>query len=136
MSFIVVTTVPLILFLAFSLIEKRTTTCDSNGFNVVSTNYWNSYHKTENFLWSEVTDSEIVKVSGDGFEALFIEVTINQNTQRLLSLSLLSKTAFDSLIQFINKSTPHLPYIWKKKSEVGNDLVLVERLIYCKIART
>lgn len=129
--------------------EKRIISCGSNGLEITSTNYWQSYHKTESFSWNEITDSEITLTKDNTLtrresRQLIIEVVINKSERRrLLSWSPLTFTPFDDLIRFINDSTPHLPYIWMKKTEVGNDsviecsdwILLGRHRSYCKVVR-
>ncbi len=126
----------LILFLVRSLMKKTTVTCDSESCDVYTTNFWNTYHKSESLVWSEVTDTNLNEERVDkGAATVFIDIEVRERTYRLLSQYLSSVNAFSGLIDYVNQATPHLNYVWEKTSDFGNRQVIVEVRNFSKVAR-
>jgi hypothetical protein len=99
----------LIVSVVMSFIKKRTIVCDSKGCRISGADFWGNPAADENFLWNEVTDTNLVRTNlGRGGQQLNFMVTAKGKETRMLSRSLLNRRDFDELIEVINQSTPHL----------------------------
>lgn len=136
MIFFAVTVVLAVTILAMSFTRKKIVTCDTNGCQVQTTNYWESYHESDSFRWSEVTDTNLVEeFFGKGQFAVVIEVKAGHQPKRLLSNKLSAKEDFNELLKLINQQTLHLPHVWKEASDFGSRQVINIVQKYCKVAR-
>ncbi len=126
----------LITFITMSFTHKRTVTCDLKECDIYATNFWNSYSQSDNFQWSEVSDTNpIEEYYGKGAYNIFIEVDANNKKYRLLTLNLTSKRDFDELLHLIDQSTPQLQYVITNNPDIGNRQIIVEVQKYKKVAR-
>lgn len=126
----------LMLFLIRSFTRKRTVICDSKGCDIYTTDFWNTSYESENLLWSEATDTNIIEEYIDkSAKTIFIVVEVKNRPKRLMSQYLSSRRTFSELVEFINQATPHLNYVWKKNSDTGDRRVIVETRNFSKVAR-
>jgi hypothetical protein len=126
----------LMLFLIRSFIERKTITCDSKSCDIYTTNFWDTFHTSESFLWSEVTDTNLSEERVDKYgSTVFIEVEVEGKIKRLLSEYLSSRQTFSELIEFVNTATPHLNYVWEKTSDFGDRQVVLEVRKFSKVVR-
>ncbi|MEP6923897.1 MAG: hypothetical protein ABI954_05510 [Pyrinomonadaceae bacterium] len=125
-----------ILFLVLSLMKKRTVVCDPEGCQIDGVNFWENKAKTENFLWTEIKDTNLtLDPMGEAGEQLTFRITANGVQTRVLPLMIFNRRDFDDLIETFNQSTAHLPHEWVKSKDRGNRQIIEEVQKYSKVAR-
>lgn len=130
----------LLTFLILSFQRRKTIKCDFNGFEVLETNYWQSGGISDQFKWSEVTDTNIVENLHDVGEGGVVSVyTFVAETDRrqvnLLDLKTSTKGNIEGLINYVNEATPHSKYFWVKDKNVGNHQVIESVYGFSKVSR-
>ncbi len=126
----------LLLFFIRSFAKKRTVTCDSRSCDIDTTNFWNTFHESESFVWSDVTDTSLTEEYVDkSARSIFVDVESGGRMRRLLSSHQASRDTFHELIKFVNDATPHLNYVWEKTKDFGDRQVVVEVHGFSKVAR-
>lgn len=126
----------LIIFLVAGFSEKRTVTCYPKGCDINSTNFWNTYYKSESFGWREVSEINLgEQYIGKGGYVAYLEAIVRHQPRRLMTRHRYSKNAFDALVEYINEATPHLPYVWEKPANFGDRQVIDEIKGFSKVTR-
>lgn len=131
----------LLTFLILSFQRRKTLKCDFEGCEVMESTFWDKNGlPITGFKWHEVKDTTIIETEIDAPEGGIVSVyTFAVETGKgqinLLELKTSSKKNIQGLINYVNKSTPHSKYVWIKKSEVGNRLVINSVYGYSKVAR-
>lgn len=126
----------LIVFFTCSFLKNRTINCYEETCEISGSDLWGISNEDENIKWREITHTFFTVTSIRGGEQLNFVIRINDEKDvRLLSKSRLNSNDFNSLIETFNEKTPHLPYEWKKKSDVGDRKVIDNQSNYYKVSR-
>lgn len=129
----------LLTFLVLSFQARKTLKCDYEGCEIVLKNVWRDVGFLTQFKWSEIKDTNIfeqdVEVS-EGVVTIYSFAAENKDGHiNLLDLKTSSKKNIEGLIDYVNKATPHLKYIWVKDAEVGSRLAVDSVYGYSKVGR-
>lgn len=131
----------LLTFLILSFQYRKTLKCDFEGCEVMESTFWDKNGlPITGFKWHEVKDTAIIETEIDAPEGGIVSVyTFAVETGKgrinLLELKTSSKKNIQGLINYVNKSIPHLKYVWVKNANVGNRLVIDSAYGYSKVAR-
>ena len=131
-----------ITFLILSFQNRTTVTYTAKGCDIRQSNFWNFYPTSYSFLWTDITDTNIVEDStqfetdGGTISAYFFEAYFGEWNKKLLNLTQSTDKTVSDFIKYINDATPHLKYVWEKGSNFGGRQVIVEVYGYSKVART
>lgn len=134
----------LVLFLMCSFESKKTLKCDFNRCQILIAKFcfWQSPRHLNEFKWSEVTDTNIVKIEEESFTEgggiinhyTFV-VQTKDGASDLMNLKMSSKDNIQGLISYVNEAAQQTKYIWVKDAEIENRLVIDSNYGYSKVAR-
>lgn len=128
-------------FLILSFQYRKTLKCDFEGCELTESTFWDKNGlPITGFKWHEVKDTAIIETEIDAPEGGIVSVynfavETNRGQTNLLELKTSSKKNIEGLINYVNKATPHLKYVWVKNKETGNRLVMDTKYGYSKVSR-
>ncbi|MEK7724255.1 MAG: hypothetical protein AAB336_07920 [Acidobacteriota bacterium] len=129
----------LLTFLILSFQARKTLKCDYERCEILQKNFWSTVGFLTQFKWIEVTDSNIVEqeleIDGSYVSVYTFAVKTEHGQINLLDLKTSSKNNIQGLINYVNKATPNLKYIWIKDSEIGSRLAVDSIYGYSKVGR-
>lgn len=131
----------LLTFLILSFQYRKILKCDFEGCEIMESTFWDKNGlPITGFKWHEVKDTTIIETELDvpdgGIVSIYnFAVETDEKQINLLELKTSSKNNIEGLINYINKATPHLKYVWLKDKKVGNRLVIDSVYKYSKVAR-
>lgn len=126
----------LIVFFTCSFLKNRTINCYDETCEISGSDLWGISKEDEKIKWREITHTFFTATSVKGGEQLNFVIRINDEKDvRLLSKSFLNSNEFNALVETFNEKTPHLPFEWKKKSDIGDRKVIDIQSDYYKVSR-
>lgn len=129
----------LLTFLILSFQKRKTLKCDFEGCEILERNAWQDVGFLTKFKWSDVKDTNIIENDAEVSEGVVTIYTFTAETQNgqinLLDLKTSNKQNIEGLINYFNKATPHLKYIWVKDKNVGNRQAIFSTYGYTKVVR-
>ena len=131
-----------ITFLILSFQHRTTIEYTAEGCEITETNLWKFNTVSDNFLWTDVTDTNIIEdltsfeTDGGVISTYFFEAAFGEGKRKLLNLSQSTNETISDFIKYVNDATPNLKYVWEKGSDFGGRQVIVEIYGYSKVTRT